>query len=105
MHRHDACAMALVVARHVRSGYIVVSMTRTHHVGHAEKGPRQGRQLGKSRDRAYACFVMVLEPFPPTTYHGQESARGGHTGSYSKAMFDISRIVDDLEKNSASGQG
>ena len=51
---------------------------------------------------AYACFVMVLEPFPPTTYHGQESARGGHTGSYSKAMFDISRIVDELEKNSAT---
>jgi hypothetical protein len=43
---------------------------------------------------AYACFVMVLELFPPTTYHGQESARGGHTGSYSKAMFDISRIVE-----------
>ena len=56
------------------------------------------------REIAYACFVMVLDPSPPTTYHGQESARGGHTGSYSKAMFDMSRIVCELEKNSAKGE-
>ena len=58
----------------------------------------------ENREIAYACFVMVLEPFPPTTYHGQESARGGHTGSYSKAMFDMSRIVCELEKNSAKAK-
>ena len=93
--------MALVVARHVCSGYIVVSTTRTHHGGHAEKG-RGKAASSENREIAYACFVMVLEPFPPTTYHGQESARGGHTGSYSKAMFDMSRIVCELEK-AASG--
>ena len=52
----------------------------------------------ENQEAAYACFVMVLEPSPPTTYHGQESARGGHTGSYSSAMFKNSTFVDDLEK-------
>ena len=55
----------------------------------------------ENQEAAHACFVMVLEPSPPTTYHGQESARGGHTGSYSSAMFKNSTIVCDLEKKEA----
>ena len=51
-----------------------------------------------NREMVYACFVMFLKLSPPTAYHGQESARGGHTGSYSKRMFDKSTIHCELEK-------
>ena len=36
---------------------------------------------------AYACFVTILKHSPPAIYHGQDSARGGHTGSILGAMF------------------
>ena len=62
-----------------------------------------GRACGKAdssenQEAAYACFVMILELSPPTTYHGQESARGGHTGSHSSAMFKKCRFDSELEK-------
>lgn len=45
----------------------------------------------ENREMVYACFVMFLKLSPPTTYHGQESARGGHTGSNVKC--DVRKVT------------
>ena len=80
MHRHDACAMALVAARHVCSDDIVVSMTRTVCgtlvVVSGEKGTRQGRQLRNlSGNLCMFCYDLRALPAHHLQWAGVGSGR------------------------------
>ena len=75
-HRYDACAMALVVARHVCSADIVVSMTRMRHVGRGEKGTRQGRQhRNLSGNLCMFCYDLRALPTHHLPWAGVGSGR------------------------------
>ena len=73
--------MARIAVSHVRSDDIVQSMTRTCRTRDMVRRACGKADSSENQEAAYACFDMVLEPSLPTIYHGQKSARGGHTGS------------------------
>ena len=63
------------------------SPTRARLGGHRSRiGARAEATSSKNQVVAYGCYAMGLKPSPPTIYHGQGLAWGGHPGSYRSAM-------------------
>ncbi len=74
--RHACCAAARNEMGCGRSGTFAVTDAYDRGTVCGQIGVRRGRARENSM-AAYAVYVCTLKHSPPTTYHGQDSARGG----------------------------
>ena len=58
----------------------------------------------KSSRVTHACYVRILEYSPPTIYPGQDSAHGGHTGTFLKRYVQKVKILT-APRNSIAHRG